>query len=50
VCTAIRERVPTLTEDRPLAPDIEAVTEMVRNGVLVAAAEQVIGPQPWQVP
>jgi histidine ammonia-lyase len=50
VTTAIRERVPTLTEDRPLAPDIEAVTNMVRVGALVRAAEIVIGPQPWQVP
>jgi histidine ammonia-lyase len=50
VCAAIRERVATLTEDRPLAPDIEAVTHMVRDGVLVGAAEGVIGAQPWQVP
>ena len=50
VTTAIRERVPTLTEDRPLAPDIAAVTEMVRGGVVVSAAEGVIGPLPWHVP
>jgi histidine ammonia-lyase len=50
VTAAIRERVSTLTEDRPLAPDIEAVTDLVRAGALVAAAETVIGPQPWQVP
>jgi histidine ammonia-lyase len=50
VTAAIRERVPTLTEDRPLAPDIEAVTDLVRAGALVAAAETVIGPQPWQLP
>ncbi|MGZ4189768.1 MAG: histidine ammonia-lyase, partial [Actinomycetota bacterium] len=46
----IRTRVPTLTEDRPLAPDIEAVTELAVSGALVRAAESVIGPQPWQVP
>jgi histidine ammonia-lyase len=50
VTTAIRERIPTLTEDRPLAPDIEAVTTLVRDGVLVGAAETVIGSQPWQIP
>jgi len=50
VTTAIRERVPTLTEDRPLAPDIAVVTEMVRGGVVVSAAEGVIGPLPWHVP
>ncbi|HEV2685035.1 MAG TPA: aromatic amino acid lyase, partial [Actinomycetota bacterium] len=50
VTAAIRERVPTLSEDRPLAPDIEMVTEMVRGGVVVSAAEGVIGPLPWHVP
>jgi histidine ammonia-lyase len=50
VTSAIRERVPTLTHDRPLSPDIATVTEMVRGGVVVSAAESVIGPLPWHVP
>jgi len=50
VCDAIRSRVSTLTEDRPLAPDIAAVTELVRAGALVRAAETVTGALPWQVP
>ena len=28
----IREQVPPLTEDRPPAPDIEAIALMIRNG------------------
>jgi len=50
VTSAIREHVETLAHDRPLAPDIAAVTELVSSGTLVRAAESVIGPQPWQVP
>ena len=41
---------PDTRPDRPLAPDIAAVTEMVRGGVVVNAAEGVIGPLPWHVP
>ena len=44
VVDAVRARVPTLTEDRALAPDIEAVTAMVRDG------ESVLGALPWQIP
>jgi len=40
----IRERVPTLLEDRPLHVDIEAVSELVRDGELLRAAEASIGP------
>ncbi|MCA1830278.1 MAG: aromatic amino acid lyase, partial [Actinobacteria bacterium] len=50
VVAAIRERVATLTSDRALAPDIEAATEMAREGTLLRAAESVIGALPWQVP
>lgn len=50
VVDAIRARVPHLDRDRPLAPDIEAVTDLVGDGTLLRAAESVIGPQPWQVP
>jgi histidine ammonia-lyase len=50
VCRVIRSGVERLDQDRPLADDIAAVTEMVRDGRLVRAAEEVIGPQPWQVP
>jgi histidine ammonia-lyase len=50
VVDAIRGRVATLTEDRALAPDIEAVTQMVRDGAIVRAAESVLGALPWQVP
>ena len=46
----IRARVPTLKVDRVLSPDIEMVSELVRAGALVRAAETVIGAQPWQVP
>jgi histidine ammonia-lyase len=40
---AIRERVPFLSEDRELAPDIAAVTELVRSGALASAVEAVAG-------
>jgi len=50
VVAAIRHRVPFLERDRPLAPDIAAVTDLVRDGSIVRAAESVLGPQPWQVP
>ncbi len=35
----VRERVPVLAGDRPLAPDIEAVRVLVDTGALVRAAE-----------
>ena len=40
---AIRERVPFLSEDRELAPDIGAATELVRSGALASAVEAVVG-------
>ncbi|UJR81949.1 histidine ammonia-lyase [Sandaracinus amylolyticus] len=40
---ALREHVPTLTEDRVLHPDIVRCCELVDRGVLVTAAERVCG-------
>ena len=40
---AVRVVVPFLTEDRELGPDIDAVTELVRDGSLTAAVEAAIG-------
>lgn len=40
----LREVVPPLTEDRILHPDIEAATQLVRDGTLLAAVEAAIGP------
>lgn len=40
---AVRERVAFLEEDRELWPDIAAVTERVRDGALVSAAEAGTG-------
>ena len=50
IVAAIRERVPFLDVDAPLAPWIEAATDMVRDGTIVRAAESVLGAMPWQVP
>ena len=40
---ALRERVPFLTEDRELRPDIDTAVELVRTGALVEAAETTAG-------
>jgi histidine ammonia-lyase len=40
---ATRERVPFLSEDRELGPDIAAATELIRGGALVSAVEAEIG-------
>ncbi len=40
---ALRETVDTLTEDRVLAPDIEAVTRLLEEGALTARAEAAVG-------
>jgi len=40
---ALRAVVPKLQEDRPLYPDIEAVTALLRRGTLVEAAEGAVG-------
>ena len=42
--TALRERVPTLSQDRVLAPDIEAVTAMLEQGELTRRASAAVGP------
>ena len=41
---ALRRLVPFLSEDRELAVDIAAAEDLVREGTLVAAAEDVAGP------
>jgi histidine ammonia-lyase len=40
---AVRELSPRLEDDRPLAPDIEAVASAIRDGSLVAAVEAEAG-------
>jgi histidine ammonia-lyase len=40
---AVRELSPRLRDDRPLAPDIEAVAAAIRDGSLVAAVEAEAG-------
>jgi histidine ammonia-lyase len=39
----VRRTVPELGEDRPLAPDIEAVAELLRSGALIDGAEAAVG-------
>jgi histidine ammonia-lyase len=41
---ALRARVPTLTEDRILHPDIATCARLVEDGALVDAAAAVVGP------
>ena len=41
---AIRASVPGPGTDRYLAPEIDAVVDLVRDGTIVAAAESVVGP------
>jgi histidine ammonia-lyase len=41
---AIRAHVPGPGTDRYLAPEIDAVVELVRDGTIVAAAESAVGP------
>jgi histidine ammonia-lyase len=41
---AVRERVPPLTGDRYLAPDLLAAEELVVSGRMVEAAEAAVGP------
>ena len=40
----IRERVPRLEGDRPQSPDIETLSEMVRDGSLIRRVEETVGP------
>ena len=44
VIAAVRARVEGPGSDRYLAPDIEAVVDLARDGSLVAAAESITGP------
>jgi histidine ammonia-lyase len=44
VLDRVREQVPTLDEDRYLAPDLAVLEGLVADGTLVAAAEEVAGP------
>jgi histidine ammonia-lyase len=39
---AVRARVPTLVDDRPPSPDIDAITELIRSGALEYAAGIVV--------
>ncbi len=39
----IREAIPPLEDDRPQTPDIEALSEMVRDGSLIASVEEARG-------
>ncbi|HWR40188.1 MAG TPA: histidine ammonia-lyase [Patescibacteria group bacterium] len=43
-CRAIRRRVEHLDEDRVMAPDIQAVWELLEDGSLLAAVEAAVGP------
>ncbi|MFQ5907791.1 MAG: histidine ammonia-lyase [Thermoplasmata archaeon] len=40
----LRQHVPAIVEDRPLAPDIEAITALLEEGKIVKAVEKAIGP------
>jgi histidine ammonia-lyase len=42
--SAVRELSPRLTDDRPLAAEIDAVAAAIRDGSLVAAVEGEVGP------
>ena len=44
VQAVLRARVPKLERDRVLYLDMRAAAELVRDGMLVAAAEATIGP------
>ena len=43
VLDRVREDVPTLEDDRYLAPDLAALERLVADGTLVASAEEVVG-------
>jgi histidine ammonia-lyase len=40
----IRERVEPLIEDKPLYNDINAVTDLVKDGSILKAVEEAVGP------
>jgi histidine ammonia-lyase len=39
---AVRKLVPTLVDDRPPAPDIDAITELISSGALEYATGIVV--------
>ncbi len=39
----VREKLPPLTDDRPLSPEIEWVSEQIRTGSFLAAVESAVG-------
>ncbi len=43
----IREAIPFLKHDRPLTPDIEAASDLIRSGNLLAVAEEAASAQIW---
>ncbi len=43
-CRLLRRLVPPLEEDRPLSPDLEAITSLLQEGKIVEAVEAEIGP------
>ena len=38
----VRDRVPTLVDDRPPAPDLDAIAEIIRSGKLEYATGIVV--------
>jgi histidine ammonia-lyase len=40
----VRAKIPVVTDDRPLAPEIEWVAEEIRKGAFLASVEQAVGP------
>jgi histidine ammonia-lyase len=44
VHAALRARVPKLERDRVLYPDMRVAAELVRDGVLLAQVEAILGP------
>jgi histidine ammonia-lyase len=38
----LRAHVPRLTEDRPLGPDLDRITELVRSGTFHEIAEEAV--------
>jgi histidine ammonia-lyase len=39
----VRETIPVVTDDRPLAPEIEWVSEQIRTGAFLGAVERTVG-------
>jgi histidine ammonia-lyase len=39
----IRKKVSFMEEDRPLHPDIKAISDLIRSGELVKAVEEAVG-------